>query len=569
MAIKNLCVAIVVEYLKHYNVRRIVLSPGMRNIPLVTAVEEDSSFDCYSVVDERNAAFFALGMAQQTGDAVALVCTSGTAVSNYLPGITEAYYSHVPLVAITCDRSPYSLGQLETQKIDQIAALSSSVKMSCSLPVIKDRDDVWYFERILNEALIAAVLKRLPGPVHINLPIVGDTNVLLNGEEFSCCVQRRKFIDYVALTDADGWKRKSARLRSAKRVLVIMGQSISSSSRLKASLSAFCRRLGCPVLSDNLSNFRCKQSVASEAVIKGLSVKSFAEVLPEIVITLGLNFQERIKDLLKAYQGRFDHWSIDAEGVVRDCFKSETAVFECLPEEFFERMEGAIGKSSGKCRAYHQKWARLATAAMLPELPYGNFRAVMEFCRLVPKKAIVHLSILNSTRLAQFFKLPHSVSVFSNVNAFGIDGCLPTFMGQACSTTRPAFLVIGDISFFYAMNALSIKHRRRNIHILLINNGGAAEFHIPPASNAMPTIDNCIGVSHNRSAKEWAESQGYVYLNARDNDGLETCMREFVRTDNALPVLFEVFTNMKSDGEFCLSVYRHLEECLNNSVEFV
>lgn len=107
---------LLISLLKQYGIKRLVLSSGARNIPFVTAVETDDYFECFSVIDERNAAFFGLGMCQQLQEPIAIACTSGTAASNYLTGVTEAYYSHAPLVIITCDRSPYTLNQLETQR---------------------------------------------------------------------------------------------------------------------------------------------------------------------------------------------------------------------------------------------------------------------------------------------------------------------------------------------------------------------------------------------------------------------------------------------------------------------
>lgn len=553
----NLGVDILVEFLKHYGVRQLVLSPGMRNIPFVVAVESDPFFVCHSVVDERNAAFFALGMAQQGGEPVGLACTSGTAVSNYLSGLTEAYYSRTPLVAVTCDRNPYALGQLETQKIDQRAALQSAVRYSCSLPVLKDEDDVWYSGRLLNEAFIA-LRKDGGGPVHVNLPLVGDTNAMWNEASVAQAKNRIKYIDFVSRNDDAAWAGKKAVLAEKKRIMLVMGQDFSRNARLHAALTDFCEKLKIPLLADNLANFRCKTFIHAEAVMKSLSARMFAGLLPDIVITFGLNFQERIKDLFKAHAGHFVHWAIDPDGIVRDCFKSQTAVFQCCPEEFFEKMQAVSGSPSADGQ-YLALWQTLAAHAVLPELPYGNFRAIGEFCRAIPEKSLLHLAILNATRLVQFFDLPPGVRVFGNVNAFGIDGCLPTFMGQAAATDALAFLVIGDISFFYAMNALSIKDRRNNIRILLVNNGGAAEFHIPPSSHAVPTIDRHIGVAHDRNAQAWAESQGYTYLSARNGKELSAGMELFVKPDSPKPVLFEVFTDMRTDGEFCLQVYRDLE----------
>ena len=557
MVQNNLSVSIVVAFLKHYGVRKLVLSPGTRNIPFVTTVETDPFFECFSVVDERNAAFFALGLAQQSGEAVGIACTSGTAVSNYLSGMTEAFWSRTPLVAITCDRSPYVLGQLETQKIDQIAVLNSVVRRSCALPVLKDMDDVWCFERLLNEAFIL-LRKGGGGPIHINLPLVGDTNAMWDEHSRNTVERCIKYIDYVAQDDSTAWNAKKKELLAAQKVLVVMGQVFPGDDRKRMAISKFCDSYKCPLLADNLSNHRNAQFIHAEAVMKGMNAEMFEEFLPDIVITFGMNFQERIKDLFKAYKGGVRHWAVDPDGEVRDCFKSQTAVFHSDDTQFFERMmpiEGEFSSSGG----YLEKWKRLESAAVLPELPYGNFMAVREFCCAIPRRSLLHVSILNATRLVQFFDLPQEVEVFGNVSTFGIDGCLPTFMGQAIGTDRPAFLVIGDISFFYAMNAISIKHRKPNIHILLINNGGAAEFHIPPTSNAVPTIDMHIGVAHSRTAQGWAESQGYEYISARNENELKSVMPLFVRDGNERPILFEVFTDMRKDGELCLAVYRELE----------
>ena len=563
MVQNNLSVSIVVSFLKHYGVRKLVLSPGTRNIPFVTTVETDPFFECHSVVDERNAAFFALGLAQQSGEAVGIACTSGTAVSNYLSGLTEAFWSRTPLIAITCDRSPYVTGQLETQKIDQIAALSSVVRKSCALPVLKDMDDVWYFERLLNEAFIC-MRRGGGGPVHVNLPLVGDTNAMWDEQSRSTVESRIKYIDYVSPEDFAALDAKRNELSAAKKILVVMGQKFPGNERLDAAVSKFCTDYRCPLIADNLSNHRNAQFVHAEAVMKGLSAEMFGDVLPDIVITFGMNFQERIKDLFKAHRGKVRHWAIDPDGEVRDCFKSQTAVFHCDDVTFFERM------SDDKCECmsdgvYLEEWRRLEAAAVLPEMPYGNFMAIQAFCGMIPKHALLHVSILNATRLVQFFDLPQGVKVFGNVSTFGIDGCLPTFMGQAFATDLPAFIVIGDISFFYAMNAISIKHRKPNVHIMLINNGGAAEFHIPPTSNAIPTIDRHIGVAHDRTAQAWAMAQGYEYIAVHDESELHDAMPTFVRDGNERPILFEVFTDMKKDGEFCLEAYRELERHIKES----
>ena len=555
MTSNALAIDILVSALKHYRIRHLVLSPGTRNIPFVTAVEADPFFACHSVVDERSAAFFALGLARELGEPVGLSCTSGTAASNYLSGMTEAFFSHVPVLAITADRSPYVLHQLETQKIDQPAVFASVTKRSACLPVLKDRDDVWCFSRLLGEALVE-LRHRRPGPVHVNLPLIGDTNAMWNrtGEGENSVSFR--FVDLVETDDDRGWFRFSKRLNRARRVLVVAGARARWTTSERRALLAFCKRFRAPVLGDHFANVRLADFVMAEAVCKGLTPESFGKVVPDVVITLGTNFQERIKDLFKAHRGESEHWSIDPEGVVRDVFKSQTAVFECSIETFFERMSRSDVKHDG---GYLELWKRLEKAATLPVLPYGQFHAIGALAQVIPSGSLVHLSVLNAMRLMQFFPLAEGVRVFGNVDAFGIDGCLPTFLGQALVCGKRAFLVTGDLSFFYGMNALAIRERAKDVRIFLVNNRGAAEFHIPPGSHALPTVDRHIGCRHERSAKAWAKDCGFRYLSATDERSLSAALPDFVGGPAGL-VLLEVFTDMAEDGPLCLSVYRDLEK---------
>lgn len=558
---------ILIEILYRNNISHLVLSSGTRNIPFVNAVETDEKFTCYSVIDERSAAFFAMGISQKLQKPVVIACTSGTAASNYLTGVTEAYYSHIPLVVITFDRSPYVLEQLETQKIDQPAIFQSVCKKSVILPVIKDEDDIWYCQRLINEAMIA-LNQHNPGPVHINVPLIGDTNAMISGAVHQKAISNIKTIDYVPLFAQEKWKIKAELLLKSKKILVVMGQQLPVDRNAKNIITEFTELLHCPILADNLSNFRCNNMIFAEAVIKALNGDTVTGFMPDIVISFGNNFQERIKDLLKAHKGDFEHWSIEPEGIVRDVFKSQTVLFEATPIQFFENMNTYLKECDASCDSeYLTQWKELEKAVRLPEMPFTNFYAIREFAKRIPNNSILHLAILNSTRLTQFFQMDESIEVYSNVNCFGIDGCLPTFMGQAYVTNRLSFLVIGDLSFFYGMNALAIKHRKNNIRILILNNKGAAEFHIQPVSNAIPTIDLHIGAAHNYTAKGWVESIDYEYLTADSKESLKPALSSFVSEKHERPVVLEVFTDMKSDGEFTLHVYQELEKCIKPVVE--
>lgn len=544
---------ILIKFLKKHDIHKLVLSSGSRNIPFVSSVENDEWFECFSVVDERNAAFFGMGLAQQSDEPVVIACTSGTAVSNYVTGITEAFYSRVQLIAITFDRSPYVLNQLETQKIDQMSIFDSITKANIELPVIKDEEDIWYCERILNEAFIA-LRQHGTGPIHINVPLVGSTNDLW--EKQGQDEDTIKYIDYYSY-ETNNWSEAIKEL-SGKKVLFILGQNTDLNDCEKERLNRFIYKLNAVVLSDNLTNFCSNNSVNPEKTIKALGSDSIKEYLPDVVITYGANFQERIKDLFKANERKFEHWSITEDGKVKDCFRSQTKLFECTLNYFIQQLSDEVIGSDDE---YLKSWKKLDEHLTIRNLPFSNFSVVRDFSHVIPQGSILHLSILNATRLMQFYDLDKSIRVYSNANSFGIDGCLPTFLGQAYASDNLSFIIIGDLSFFYAMNAMGIKHIKSNVRVLLINNGGGAEFHIVPSHNELKTIDLHIGAAHNQTAKGWVESLGFEYISAQDEQAFKEKLEYFV-SDNQKNIVFEVFTDMEKDGQTVLQTYRDLEKQL-------
>lgn len=170
----------------------------------------------------------------------------------------------------------------------------------------------------------------------------------------------------------------------------------------------------------------------------------------------------------------------------------------------------------------------------------------------------------------QFFKLPASVKVSCNASSFGIDGCLPTLLGQAAvATDRLSFILLGDLSFIYAMNALAIRGIGPNVRVLVSNNGGGAEFHIYPHLKEDDSVDVHIAASHKYSAKEWAEATGFEYLSGRSKEDLDTALSAFVSTESDKPKLLEVFTPLHHDGEYCLDVYKYLEKELAPVIESI
>lgn len=534
--IKN--VQILVALLKEYGFKNVVISPGGNNIPVIHSIENDSFFKCYSVVDERSAAYFAMGLAQQLEEVVVLVCTSGTAVCNYLPGITEAHYQRVPLVIITTDRSPYMLEQLETQKIDQMSIFGPVVNMDVNLPKIDNADDEWYCQRLINEAFIE-LNHHIEGPVHINVPTNGGSPL-----DYSCHeLPKVRKIRFIKQKELPKIKNELVKKLEKNKTLLIIGENYKDKTELTEMIDSFCEKFGVVCLKDYISNYNV-DGILSYRITESFKYDDFKTMLePNIVITIGNNIlSNNLKYFLR--NSNICHWSIDECGQIRDVFKKLSFLFECDEESFFSLF---LDVSANSTTDYKESWEKMSRNTTFEELDYSESHAIKVFSDYLPNDSIVHMAILNSTRAFHFQEVSKKFKAYSNIGALGIDGCLSTFMGHSFATTKKCFLLIGDLSFFYDMNALGITGRKNNIRIMLLNNGGGAEFHFNMGINNIPTLNNYISVEHNKNAKGWAESLNYKYLCAHNKEELSVNMKTFVE-DSDKPILFEVFTQMEDDA---------------------
>ena len=583
--IKN--VQILVSLLKQHNIRHLVLSAGTRHVPLAHSVENDDFFHCYSVVDERSAGYFALGLAKELGEPVAIACTSSTATCNYVPPIAEAYYQKVPLLVLTGDRDPYLLDQLEDQMINQVDMYRNFCKKCVTLPIVETEKDVWYCQRLVNEAILE-LNHHGCGPVQINFPInqsiedIADASVpdlpMYNKIE-RCELGRNGAL----------WQTKAEKLKKAKGILVVCGSALPASQALKDAVDAFAHRYNCVIATEQLSNLHCESAMdtylISEAITAGLLEKMGAD----IVIFFGGNFISRMKVQLRVIKNSFESWIINDDGAIVDPFQNLTAVFECSPTDFFTYFAQANPQGSNDHGLYNrflairekisvpdpwqlaQKVNKLmindrrfkklpepAEKELIPQDYLSALLAMYALTRQIPENSLLHLSILNSTRITQMFTLDPSVTVFSNIGTDGIDGSMSTFLGQArVHPDRQCFLIIGDLSFFYDMNSLTIRDIGPNVHILLVNNGGGAEFYFSMGPKRLPNIDLHISAAHHNSAKEWIQSTHFRYLTASNAGELAEVLPAFVAGGESQPVVMEIFTDKEKDVEI-LKGFRRL-----------
>ncbi len=535
---------IIIALLKKYGISHCVLSAGSRNVPFVHSIEQDPYFHCYSVVDERSAGYFALGLAQQLKEPVVISCTSSTATCNYWPPVAEAFYQGVPIIVLTSDRDPQMLGQWEDQMIDQVGMFDRHVRKSVNLPIIHEKDDEWYCQRLVNEALLE-LNHNGTGPVHINVPMKSYNNSF-NVKTLPNVVK----IDRICLSDEkELWASKISKLTSAKRILVICGQSFYKDERLEKAINVFLKKYNSAVAIEYMSNLEIEEGLNFNVCMDARYTISskVKELLPDIVISFGGNIFSGIKEQLKKQWGNFEHWLIQEDGSVIDLFKSLTTIFECKPSYFFEMCD-ELNVSGMNDKLYYNQLKEYVDSVIYPEFEWSHVYAIKEVVEKIPNDSVLHLSVNDAIRLTNYFKLNDGIKTYANIGTHGIDGPLSSFLGQAIATENQAYLIIGDLAFFYDMNAMRIRHINKNVHVLLINNQGGSEFYF----NRMwknEYSDLHTTARHQTQAEGWVKSNKFIYLSAHDKESFANNLEEFMRSDLDKPVFFEVFTEMRNDSK--------------------
>lgn len=552
-------VSVLVTMLKKYNIKNIVVSPGSRNIPIAVSLERDSFFNCYSIVDERSAAFFGLGLIQKLKEPVAICCTSGTAVCNYVSAVTEAYYQKLPLIVITADRNLYYLNQLEDQDIPQMSYFIEITKKSVCLPIIHDEKSEWYCWRLINEAMLE-MDHHGKGPVHINVPVeIGPEETNFSLSELP---DLKRIFRTTIESQHEEWMMLANKLKKAQKVLIIYGQGFGADVELTDIIGKFFRKYNCVIATELISNIWCEGKVNLHSVFQFHSGDFLSQAAPDIVITLGGNYISNIKGRLKGDRWNFEHWLVCDDGMIADPYRKLTNIFECSPKAFFQQMI-IYGDDDILEHSYYNLWKRNEKQFVQPFNEYNDLYIVYEFMKRIPDDAILHIANSTTVRIAELFPIKETVEVYCNRGTNGIDGSLSAFMGAAAVTQELSFLVIGDLSFFYDMNGLWNRYVGKNIRILLSNNSGAGIFHYIRSQKDIPTLDNLVGAEHDGIAQKWVESRGFLYLSAHN-------MKEFIENidkffDSSIdePVFFEVFTDKEEDAEALRRYYSKNKTVLN------
>ena len=502
-------VNILTALLVAHGVRHAVVCPGSRNSAIVHNLNECPSIQCYPVTDERSAGFYAMGMAQALKQPVVVCVTSGTALLNLAPAIAEAFYQHIPLVAISADRPQQWIDQLDGQTLPQSDALGRFVKKAVSLLEPHDAEEKWYCNRLVNEALLAAMRG---GPVHINVPI---TEPLFEYSVDELPAERK--IAYAAADMSPATLSHVTRMfLSATRPMLISGQPMN------------------PLLDEAVS-----------------IVGDDEEYVPDFVLYIGGSIvSKRLKRFLRKAK---ETWVVNNTGEIADTFMNLTHVFQGDGEAVADHIRFMMVMEP---HPFIQKWddllARIRLQAESYEPAYSELAAVKYFERYVGD-AEVHYANSSAIRLANSFA-QHPVWCNRGVN--GIEGSLSTAAGFSCVTDKRVYCVIGDLSFFYDQNALWNQNLQGNFRILLLNNGRGGIFNMLPGLEQSPARDQYVAAAHHTSAEGICQQNDIVYISASDMPQLHAGIDTLLNIESDRPVLLEVFTDPYDDEQTLKDYYK-------------
>ena len=556
-------VQIILSLLKQFGISKVVASPGTQNMSLVTSMDRDPFFKVYSAADERSAAYIACGMAAETGEAVVLSCTGATASRNYIPGLTEAFYRHLPIVAITSTERVTAVGHNVAQVIDRGTLLNDIAKMSVLARCVDVEDDEWDCLVQVNKALLE-LNHRGRGPVHINLE--KSTSEIYSVEQIP--VSRK--IERVCLGDAFPELDKG-------KIAIFIGSHTPFSELETQAIDRFCGKYNAVVFCDHTSNYKGKYRVLPALIASQMwndSTIFQIDTLIQLGDVSGEYYeQSRIKNGVETV------WRVNADGEVRDQFKKLRYVFEMDEIDFFNHYAGSEVTEEKESYLQECKEEYKKVYDNIPELPFSNLWMAQQLSTKLPANGVLHMGILNSLRSWNFFEVPDTVQSFSNVGGFGIDGGLSSFIGGSLGVPQKLhFCVIGDLAFFYDMNALGNRHIGNNVRILLVNNGVGTEFKLyqHPASKLGSEANRYIAAGGHYGHKSpelvrhYAEALGFEYHAVSSKQSFEEVLPRLVTTESlSCPILVEVFTEEEKENEALWMINNIVKSKANKGKEIV
>jgi 2-succinyl-5-enolpyruvyl-6-hydroxy-3-cyclohexene-1-carboxylate synthase len=543
---------IVISACHQFNIDTVVISPGSRNAPLTIGFSNHKKIQALSIVDERCAAFFALGIAQQTQKPVAILCTSGSALLNYYPAIAEAFYSNIPLVVISADRPKHLIDIGDGQTIRQENVFENHILFSANL--IENEKYKTRNSQLIGEALQIAVSQK--GPVHINVPFeeplydtVGDLKEF-NFPHISMSSLEFSHIDYGNLSKI--WN-------AAEKKMILVGVNYPD-EELYQLMDFYADDESVLILTETTSNLQNKKAINSiDQLIFSLDDIQFKELQPEVLITFGgMIVSKRVKSFLRAYQPKH-HWNIDEKKAINTFFCLSEFI-QTKPLDFFLNFSASIIKKES---TYQSKWLqvrdekRVKHAAYVSKIKHSDFKVFEQALESIPRNCKLQISNSSIIRYAQLFSVKDSINIFCNRGTSGIDGSTSTAIGAAFAKNNQTVFITGDLSFFYDSNALWNKNIPKSFRIIIINNSGGGIFKIipgPKSTNASKYFET----PHCLTAEHLCKMHDFEYQKAFSTESVNEQLKGFYETSEK-PKILEIFTPSEENDLILTAYFKYIQ----------
>ena len=537
------------------NIRHIVISPGSRNAPLTIGFSNNPFFTCYSIVDERCAAFFALGIAQQLGVPVAVVCTSGSALLNYYPAVSEAFYSNIPLVIISADRplDKIDIGDGQTIRQQNVFFNHCGYNANLSNKNYGEKSNIYE----LNAALNACIETKLP--VHINVPFE-EPLYLTTEEDFS--FENIPLETKEVLFDTQKQAEFIQNWNISNKKMVLVGV-LSPNSLEEKFITYLAQDPSVLVLTETTSNLHHPQFIPY--IDKLLTFCDASETLktelqPDFLLTFGgLVVSKKIKEFLRKYQPNF-HYHIDLYKGYNSYF-CLTHHFEMPVNSFFEK---TLSHLNTVCSDYQKHWLEISEQihqkhlTYIQNIPFSDLKVYKKIFECIPEKYVVQLSNSSTVRYAQLFKLNSTWDIFCNRGTSGIDGSVSTAIGASVASTKKTVLVTGDLSFFYDSNGLWNRYTPKDFRIILVNNQGGGIFRILPGDKSDKHFETYFETPHQLTAEHLCKMFQWEYCSAGDFSELNNKLETFFN-ESPFPKLLEIYTPRAENDKVLLNYFYALK----------
>lgn len=529
---------ILLALLKKHGIKKAVVSPGGTNPAMVMSLQTDPYFEIWSCVDERSAAYMAIGICEECHEPVVICCTGATASRNYMSALTEAFYRKLPIVVVTCSKPNFYLGHLFPQVTNRNEYPADILVDGAQLQVVKDKDDWWDCQYKVNRVLLALNLHG-GGPVHFNVECDG---------QLCTTPQLPEVRPIFRITQNDSFPEIIK-----GRIGIFIGAHSLFPETTTALIDLFCEQYNAVVFCDHTSGYHGKYSFCPSFL--ATQVKHKFDIFK---LDLLIHFGEQSGDYDTVRNLTASNvWRVSLDGIPRIRFDVLDYIFEMPDDVFFNHY---VNESNDHDTSFYEECNSIYEQlySQIPELPLSHIYVAKSLAPRLPENSELHFAIITALRAWDYFKLNPSIDTYCNVGGFGIDGCMSSMIGASfIHPDKIYYCFMGDLAFFYDLNSIGNRHIGNNVRILLLNDGKGSEFthfKFPKYENGdrdhYVAAEGHFGNQSQYLVKNIAENLGFEYMQVTTKEEFEKCSARFL--DCALsdkPMFMEILSSSKEQSD--------------------